>query len=128
MRKHRFLSVFSKTCLMMTLLLSARYAGAVVNNTQSRLVFNENSIVETLVLVNSERAPALVQVWSDDNDPLAQPDNLHTPLVVVPPLFKLEPGESRNLRVMLSLASGNCGRARARLLAEYLSDPAEHAI
>lgn len=102
MRKHRFLSVFSKTCLMMTLLLSARYAGAVVNSTQSRLVFNENSIAETLVLVNSERAPALVQVWSDDNDPLAQPDNLHTPLVVVPPLFKLEPGESRNLRVMLS--------------------------
>ncbi len=47
---------------MMTLLLSARYAGAVVNSTQSRLVFNENSIVETLVLVNSERAPALVQV------------------------------------------------------------------
>lgn len=102
MRKHRFLSVFSKPVLIMTLLLSAGYAGAVVNSTQSRLVFNENSLAETLVLVNSEKAPALVQVWSDDNDPLALPESINTPLVVVPPLFKLEPGESRNLRVMLS--------------------------
>ena len=94
MRKHRFLSVFSKPVLIMTLLLSAGYAGAVVNSTQSRLVFNENSLAETLVLVNSERAPALVQVWSDDNDPLALPESINTPLVVVPPLFKLEPGES----------------------------------
>jgi P pilus assembly chaperone PapD len=91
MRKHRFLSVFSKPVLMMTLLLSG-YAGAVVNSTQSRLVFNENSLAETLVLVNSEKAPALVQVWSDDNDPLALPESINTPLVVVPPLFKLEPG------------------------------------
>lgn len=124
MRKHRFLSVFSKTCLMMTLLLSTGYAGAVVNSTQSRLVFNENSIAETLVLVNSERAPALVQVWSDDNDPLAQPDNLHTPLVVVPPLFKLEPGESRNLRVMLSSRQElTTGRERVYWLNIYQIPP-----
>lgn len=90
----------------MALLLSTGYAGAVVNSTQSRLVFNENSIVETLVLVNSERAPALVQVWSDDNNPLAPPESINTPLVVVPPLFKLEPGESRSLRVMLSSRQG----------------------
>lgn len=101
MHKLRSLSVFSKPILAAALLLNASFSVAVVNSTQSRLVFNEDSTAESLVLVNSERAPALVQVWSDDNDPLAPPDRISTPIVVVPPVFKLDAGESRNLRVML---------------------------
>ncbi|MGC6389845.1 fimbria/pilus periplasmic chaperone [Ewingella sp. S1.OA.A_B6] len=101
MRKHKLLSVFSNTLLAGAFLLSVSHAGAVVNSTQSRLVFNEDSMAETLVLVNSERAPALVQVWTDDNSPLSPPDRINTPLIVVPPVFKLGPGESRNLRIML---------------------------
>lgn len=106
MRKHRSSSVFSKVLLAGTLLFVACQASAIVNSTQSRLVFNENSNAETLVLINSERTAALVQVWTDDNDPLAPPDRINTPLIVVPPLFKLSPGESRNLRVMLTGRQG----------------------
>ena len=106
MRKLKYLSAFSRFLQTTALLLSASYAAAVVNSTQSRLVFNEDSVAETLVLVNSHRAPALVQVWIDDNDPLALPENISTPLVAVPPVFKLGPGESRNLRVMLSSRQG----------------------
>lgn len=106
MRRHRFLSVCSSLLLASALTLSAGPAGAVVNSTQSRLVFNEKSVAESLTVVNSVRSPALVQVWSDDDDPLSPPDRISTPLVVVPPLFKLAPGESRNLRVMLISRKG----------------------
>lgn len=106
MRKLRLLSAFSKPLLAAALLLNASAAGAVVNSTQSRLVFNEDSMAESLVLVNSERAPALVQVWSDDNNPLTPPDKISTPVIVVPPVFKLDAGGSRNLRVMLLSRQG----------------------
>ncbi|MFN2995857.1 fimbria/pilus periplasmic chaperone [Serratia plymuthica] len=108
MRKHRLSSVFNSGFLACAwiLLLHVDNAGAVVNSTQSRIVFNEDSLAESLTLVNSEKAPALVQVWTDDNDPLASPDKISTPLVVVPPVFKLTAGESRNLRVMLVSRQG----------------------
>ncbi|WP_233498936.1 fimbria/pilus periplasmic chaperone [Pantoea sp. ARC607] len=101
MRKHRLLSAFSNLLMTGALTLCTGPASAVVNSTQSRLVFNENSEVQSLTVVNSLRAPALVQMWTDDSDPLSPPERISTPLVVVPPLFKLAPAESRTLRVML---------------------------
>ncbi|MGK3143612.1 fimbria/pilus periplasmic chaperone [Pantoea sp. C2G6] len=106
MRKHRLLSASSKLLLCGALILSSATASAVVNSTQSRLVFNEESMAESLTVVNSVSAPALVQMWTDDNDPLSPPDHLITPLIVVPPLFKLAPAESRNVRVMLLSRDG----------------------
>ncbi|SFO52012.1 P pilus assembly protein, chaperone PapD [Candidatus Pantoea varia] len=106
MRKHRLLSAFNNLLLASVLILSTDTASAVVNSTQSRLVFNEDSMAESLTLVNSIRSPALVQMWTDDNDPLSPPDRISTPLIVVPPLFKLAPAESRNLRVMLLSREG----------------------
>ncbi|MDQ1215033.1 fimbria/pilus periplasmic chaperone [Pantoea anthophila] len=106
MHKRRLLSVFSNLLLAGALSLGIGTASAVVNSTQSRLVFNEDSQVESLTVVNSVRAPALVQVWTDDNDPLSPPDRISTPVVVIPPLFKLAPAESRSLRVMLLSRDG----------------------
>jgi len=106
MRKHRLLSVFSNLLLAGVLSLGTGTASAVVNSTQSRLVFNEDSMAESLTVVNSLSSPALVQMWIDDNDPLSPPDRISTPLIVVPPLFKLAPAESRNLRVMLTSREG----------------------
>lgn len=101
MRKHRLLSAFSNLLLTGVIMLCTGSASAVVNTTQSRLVFDENSEVQSLTVVNSHSAPALVQIWTDDSDPLSPPDRISTPLVVVPPLFRLDPAESRTLRVML---------------------------
>lgn len=106
MRTHRLLSVFNKLLLAGALSLSTGTASAVVNSTQSRMVFNEDSMAESLTVVNSISSPALVQLWTDDNDPLSPPDRISTPLIVVPPLFKLAPAESRNLRVMLLSRDG----------------------
>ena len=106
MRKHRLLSAFNNLLLSGALILSIGSASAVVNSTQSRVVFNEDSTAESLTVVNSISSPALVQMWTDDNDPLSPPDRISTPLIVVPPLFKLAPSESRNLRVMLLSRDG----------------------
>lgn len=106
MRKHRLLSAFSNLMLVGVLNLGSGSASAVVNSTQSRLVFNEDSMAESLTVVNSVSAPALVQMWTDDNDPLSPPDRISTPLIVVPPLYKLAPAESRNMRVMLLSRDG----------------------
>jgi P pilus assembly chaperone PapD len=106
MHKHRLLSAFSNLLLTGVLSLGTGSASAVVNSTQSRLVFNEDSMAESLTVVNSVSAPALVQMWTDDNDPLSPPERISTPLIVVPPLFKLAPAESRNLRVMLLSRDG----------------------
>lgn len=106
MLKHRLLSVCNKLLLAGALMLSTGTALAVVNTTQSRLVFNEDSTTESLTVVNSYSSPALVQMWTDDNEPLSPPDRISTPLIVVPPLFKLAPSESRNLRVMLLSRDG----------------------
>ncbi|MBF7956833.1 fimbria/pilus periplasmic chaperone [Rahnella victoriana] len=100
------MSAFSNLLLAGALMFSTGPASAVVNSTQSRLVFNEDSMAESLTVVNSVSAPALVQMWTDDNDPLSPPDRISTPLIVVPPLFKLAPAESRNLRVMLLSREG----------------------
>lgn len=101
MHKHRLLLAFNNLLLASALIMSIGNASAVVNSTQSRIVFNEDSIAESLTVVNSVSSPALVQMWTDDNDPLSPPDRISTPIIVVPPLFKLAPAESRNLRVML---------------------------
>lgn len=101
MLRHRLLSASNNLLLVCTLILSTGTANAVVNSTQSRLVFNEDSMSESLTVVNSVSAPALVQIWADDDDPLSPPDRINTPLIIVPPLFKLAPAESRNLKVML---------------------------
>ncbi|KKB02770.1 fimbria/pilus periplasmic chaperone [Pantoea anthophila] len=106
MLMRKLLSVFNNLLMIGTISLSITTANAVVNTTQSRLVFNENSGMESLTVINSATIPALVQIWTDDNDPLSAPDRIDTPVIAVPPLFKLAPAESRNLRIMLRSRDG----------------------
>lgn len=43
----------------------------------------------------------VVQVWTDNGDPTVNPDKVHTPIVINPPVFKMTPGEIRNIRLLL---------------------------
>lgn len=76
-------------------------AAAVMKIAPSRLVFNDDSLAESLTLANSEKLPTVIQLWADDDDPQATPATLSTPLALVPSAFTLQPGESRNVTVML---------------------------
>ncbi|RYG45984.1 MAG: hypothetical protein EOO01_16905 [Chitinophagaceae bacterium] len=58
------------------------HASAVVNAEKTRVVFNSGGIAESLSLVNSEKEPVVVQVWTDNGDPTVSPDKVHTPIVI----------------------------------------------
>lgn len=103
MRSFRWWSVFNKILFTAGIIFcsTAFNANAVVNAEKTRVVFNSGSHSESLSLVNSEKQPVVVQVWTDKGDPTVTPDKVQTPIVIDPPVFKMKPGEMRNLRLML---------------------------
>jgi len=103
MRSYKWWSVFNKVTVAASIMLccTAFHASAVVNAEKTRVVFNSGSIAESLSLVNSEKEPVVVQVWTDNGDPTVSPDQVHTPVVINPPVFKMKPGEIRNIRLLL---------------------------
>ncbi|MFG6653926.1 fimbrial assembly chaperone [Scandinavium sp. M-37] len=100
MRSYRWWSVFSKACV--GLAFSIATASAAVNIDRTRLIFASADQVQSLNLSNDSATPMLIQAWTDNGDPNASPDTSHTPLVVMPPVFRMLPGELRSLRLMLS--------------------------
>ena len=116
MRSYKWSSVFNKITVAAGLMLcsTAFYASAVVNAEKTRVVFNSGSIAESLSLVNSEKEPVVVQIWTDDGDPTVNPDKVHTPIVINLPVFKMKPGEIRNIRMLL-VSAGSLPQDRESL-------------
>jgi len=101
MHNYKWWSVFNKVTVAAGIMLccTAFHASAVVNAEKTRVVFNSGSIAESLSLVNSEKEPVVVQVWTDNGDPTVSPDKVHTPVVINPPVFKMKPGEMHWLNI-----------------------------
>jgi P pilus assembly chaperone PapD len=103
MRSYRQWLVFSKAVLALLLLAGVNSASfAAVNVDRTRLVFAASDIAQSLTLANDSVTPMLLQVWTDAGETASSPDSSRTPLVVLPPVFKMQPDELRTLRVMLS--------------------------
>jgi P pilus assembly chaperone PapD len=100
MRNYRWWSVFSKACI--ALAISSATASAAVNIDRTRLIFSSSDQVQSLNLSNDSATPMLIQAWTDTGDTASSPDTSTTPVVVVPPVFRMLPGELRSLRLMLS--------------------------
>ncbi|MDR0184555.1 fimbrial biogenesis chaperone [Lysobacter arvi] len=54
----------------------------------------------TLRLTNDNDTPALVQAWIDTGDAKSTPDNVDTPFLITPPMFRMEPRRDQNLRIL----------------------------
>lgn len=106
MRNCRLWSVFSKSVFFLMGLLAAGLlsvpAAAVVNVEGTRVIFNAEETTMSLNLANSEKQPTLVQLWSDNGDLRISPDKVSTPVIAVPPVFRMAPGEIRTVRLLLS--------------------------
>lgn len=72
---------------------------------RTRVIFSEGSTEESLQLVNSNSYPVAVQVWVDDGDLLATPEKAVSPILVLPPIFRLQPQAQRSLRLILSVGN-----------------------
>ncbi|CQD40003.1 fimbrial biogenesis chaperone [Yersinia mollaretii] len=93
------------TLLLLLMMASSTSAIASVIAERTRVIFSEGSTEESLQLVNSNKYPVAVQVWVDDGDLMATPEKAISPVLVLPPVFRLQPQAQRSLRLILSGAS-----------------------
>ena len=108
MHNYRLLSVFSKIVIYF-IALDIFSASAVVNIDRTRIIFDGKKNTEIINLVNDGHNPAVVQVWTDDGDISVTPDQSKTPIISLPPVMKLLPGELRSLRLLLTTRSKIAG-------------------
>lgn len=90
--------------LAATLLWHAQ-AVAGVTPEVSRVVFLEHDTVESLQVFNVNKYPVLVQAWIDDGKVLASPQDSKAPIIVLPPIFRMDAGNQISLRLLNSGAS-----------------------
>lgn len=82
------------------LCLAAPLAHASVVITGTRVIFNAAQGETTVRLTNDNSRPALVEAWIDDGDVNSTPDSAHTPFLITPPLFRMDPNKDQSLRIL----------------------------
>lgn len=97
----------------------ASAAGVAIAGT--RVIYNEQSHEADITVKNTNpHDPVLIQSWVDD---LA--DNNKSPFIVTPPLFRLDAGDSNDLRVLLTSAQ-LAKRSGKFVHPEYQSDSCQY--
>lgn len=84
--------------LLMALLAPLAQAEIVIDRT--RVIYPAKAREVTVNLTNETDGPRLVQVWIDANDSEASPENSDVPFTVTQPIFRMEAGSGRALRVL----------------------------
>ena len=82
--------------------LSAVPAHASVIIAGTRVIFPAKDGEVTVRLTNQSATPALVEAWIDSGDSQSTPDKVHTPFLITPPLFRLEPNRDQSLRILFT--------------------------
>ncbi|PSF14870.1 hypothetical protein C7H10_03455 [Marinobacter shengliensis] len=78
-------------------------AGLAISGT--RVVLTQAQPEQTLRLLNGYSHPVLLQAWTGDGSPYATPDTDISPVITLPPVFKLDPGEEKSLRLIFDGSS-----------------------
>ncbi|MCA1324592.1 molecular chaperone [Herbaspirillum sp. alder98] len=76
----------------------AANAAAVISGT--RIVFPSNEREVSVRLSNEGKEPSLIQVWLDDGDEKAAPDQIRVPFVLTPPMFRMDGGKGQTVRML----------------------------
>ena len=92
--------VLAAALLISGCLLSSAYANVIIGGT--RVVFPAQDGEVTVRLTNQNATPALVEAWIDNGDPKSTPDKVHTPFLITPPLFRMEPNRDQSLRILFT--------------------------
>ncbi|MGX5011149.1 fimbria/pilus periplasmic chaperone [Enterobacter asburiae] len=74
-------------------------AAANVVITGTRVIYPQQEREVTVRLDNKGELPALVQAWVDKGDPNAEINRLKVPFVLMPAVFRVEPGKGQSLRL-----------------------------
>lgn len=84
-------------CLIISLWL-CNDATAGVMPSRSRIVYTEKMREQSLMLVNTNAYPVIVQTWVDNGQ--GTPDVSNIPFVSVPSVFRLEPQSIKGIRIL----------------------------
>lgn len=102
MLSYKWLLVFNKILVILVLLAGDIIpARAVVNPDRSRIILKEKDGEESLLLINNDASPSLVQVWVDRGNPMENINKIHVPIAVLPPVFSLQAGQLKDVRLKL---------------------------
>lgn len=66
----------------------------------SRVVFPAGAAEQSLQVFNVNAYPVLVQAWVDEGDITAVPQQSKAPVIVLPPIFRMGPGDQTSLRLI----------------------------
>lgn len=79
---------------------SGQYANAGIIASATRVIFVEGDNEKSLMLVNTNAYPVIVQTWVDDGDIKSTPDSTVAPFVSLPGVFKMHSGAMKGLRIV----------------------------
>lgn len=83
-------------------LLGGALAQAGVTAERTRVIFPGENHEKSLLLANLNAYPVLVQTWIDDGALNSTPDTAVAPIMPLPPVFRMAPGERRSLRLLFT--------------------------
>lgn len=66
----------------------------------TRIIFPSNKIEKNYQIKNQGSLPIMVQAWIDQQTEGGFPETANGPFVVIPPVFRLEPGSLQSLRII----------------------------
>jgi chaperone protein EcpD len=82
--------------------VGAAHAAAVIGGT--RIVFPSNEREVSVRVSNEGKEPSLIQVWIDNGDDKAAPDQIRVPFVLTPPMFRMDAGKGQTVRIFYNAA------------------------
>lgn len=80
-----------------TLFPAIPQANVVISST--RIIYPGAAREVTATIDNVGKQPALVQTWLDAGNLKSTPEQTQVPFVLLPPMFRLDPGQQQNLRI-----------------------------
>ncbi|WP_430318082.1 fimbrial biogenesis chaperone [Pseudomonas nitroreducens] len=93
-------SSWLRAALLGLAIVAGTSAHAGVTAERTRVIFEQGKRETSLALVNQNSYPVIVQTWIDDGDLDSAPQTAQAPIMPLPPVFRLNPGQQRSLRLL----------------------------
>ena len=98
-----FLCTLGAAVAALVIGIGTAHASVVVGGTRVVLPAQQGEV--TVRLTNDSDHPALVEAWIDTGDLNSTPDTAHSPFLITPPLFRMDPHKDQSLRIIYTQGS-----------------------
>jgi len=88
-------------CAVLAMALLPELTSAAISVNRTRLIVTPQEREASAQILNEGTQPVLIQSWVDSGDAQRQIEQIKAPFLVDPPVFRLDPGQSRQVRVLM---------------------------